>query len=129
MRTWPPGLACVAESVKKAGHRVHVLDMIETQGYGEAVKNAVEEFDPDIVGISVRNIDDQHMVGTKVFLNEIRRVVEACRAVTRAPHCPWLCRVQHVSEYFTRVRRGRHGDSRGRGNGFATLAGPLGETA
>jgi radical SAM superfamily enzyme YgiQ (UPF0313 family) len=85
MRAWPLGLACVAESIEKAGHLVHLLDIVEAQDYGTVVKGAVEDFNPDIIGISVRNIDDQHMIDTKVFLNEIKGVVEACRKVTRSP--------------------------------------------
>ena len=65
MRAWPLGLACVAESIEKAGHVVHLLDLIVERNYAAVLTDTVEDLNPDIIGISFRNIDYQHMIDTK----------------------------------------------------------------
>jgi radical SAM superfamily enzyme YgiQ (UPF0313 family) len=50
-----------------------------------ATRNAVLAFSPEAVGISVRNIDDQEMDGPAFLLEEVREVVAAVRAASRAP--------------------------------------------
>ncbi len=50
-----------------------------------ALENAVSGFSPEIVGISVRNIDDQCMKSPKFLLDAVRKVVTACRGLTSAP--------------------------------------------
>ncbi|NIR14327.1 MAG: B12-binding domain-containing radical SAM protein, partial [Desulfobacterales bacterium] len=61
MPTLPLGLACVAAATRKAGHEVTYLDLMAQEDVQEVIKEAMEERSPDVVGISVRNIDDQVM--------------------------------------------------------------------
>lgn len=85
MRTWPLGLACVAAATEKAGHDVELLDLMKAEDISSPVREAVEAFRPEAIGLSVRNIDDQHMADTKVFLEEIKNIVTICRSLTSAP--------------------------------------------
>jgi radical SAM superfamily enzyme YgiQ (UPF0313 family) len=50
-----------------------------------AVQKALETLQPEAIGISVRNIDDQRMTDTTVFLEEVRTVVMVCRSLAEAP--------------------------------------------
>jgi radical SAM superfamily enzyme YgiQ (UPF0313 family) len=50
-----------------------------------AVRRAVAESYPDVIGISVRNIDDQTMQGPRFLLEPVTRVVSVCRTCTEAP--------------------------------------------
>lgn len=56
-RVYPIGIVILAGCLKKAGHEVGILDMnMESDPYG-AVKVRLSNDRPDIVGLSLRNID------------------------------------------------------------------------
>jgi radical SAM superfamily enzyme YgiQ (UPF0313 family) len=85
MLTWPLGLACVAAATQKAGHDVKLLDLMEFNDPAAALKEAVSEFNPDVIGMSVRNIDDQSMENTQFLLDDVREAVAVCRSLSNAP--------------------------------------------
>jgi radical SAM superfamily enzyme YgiQ (UPF0313 family) len=85
MPTFPLGLACVATATSRAGHQVKLVDLMQEKDWKPYLINAIEEFNPDIIGISVRNIDDQSMKNTAFLLKKVRAVVAHCRAITEAP--------------------------------------------
>src|SRR5208283_1954799 len=85
MLTWPLGLACVAAATQKAGHDVRLLDLIEANDPNAALREAIHEFLPDVIGISVRNIDNQSMEEPQFLLEEVREVIAACRGLSEAP--------------------------------------------
>jgi radical SAM superfamily enzyme YgiQ (UPF0313 family) len=81
----PLGLACVAAACRKAGHEVLLVNLMFEGDAPSAIRNAVAEFRPGVIGISVRNIDDQNMACPRFLLPPVRDVVDACRAVCDAP--------------------------------------------
>lgn len=85
MQTLPLGLVSVATAAKAAGHEVEVLDLLSQQEPLAQVKAVIENFQPEAIGIAVRNIDDQSMENTRFLLHEIKDVVTVCRAHSRAP--------------------------------------------
>lgn len=85
MVTLPVGLWSVAAAARAAGHEVELLDLISTPDPGPAIREAVARFSPAVVGISVRNIDDQSMASTRFLLEKARDTVDLCRAATDAP--------------------------------------------
>ena len=84
MRTLPWGLWCVATAVRKAGHDVTVVDLMTEQDPGAAVAKAIKKTDPEVIGISVRNIDDQNMKSPTFFLEKVKQVVAGCRKASKA---------------------------------------------
>jgi radical SAM superfamily enzyme YgiQ (UPF0313 family) len=84
MPTLPLGLVSVATATKAAGHEVEILDLLASQVPQARVQEAIERFLPEVIGIAVRNIDDQSMENTKFLLPEVRDVVAACRSHSRA---------------------------------------------
>ncbi len=83
--TPPLGLACVAAAAQRAGHEVKMVDLMGENDTTAIIKEAIGVFQPDIIGISVRNIDDQNMESPKVFLDQARELVAACRSFSKAP--------------------------------------------
>jgi hypothetical protein len=65
MPVLPLGLACVAAAVQGAGHEVQLLNLMMQSNTHMALKEAIVGFNPEIIGISVRNIDDQKMENPK----------------------------------------------------------------
>jgi radical SAM superfamily enzyme YgiQ (UPF0313 family) len=85
MRTWPLGLACVAVAAEQAGHNVKLLDLFSETEPRSALEQGIRQFQPQVIGISVRNIDDQSMKDTVFLLEEVKEVVSDCKAFSDAP--------------------------------------------
>jgi len=85
MPALPLGLGCVAEAARKAGHQIKMLDLMGSTEPGSAIKSAIENFRPEVLAVSIRNIDDQKMEGTKFLLEQLKEVVSICRIASTAP--------------------------------------------
>lgn len=85
MPTLPLGLSLVAAAVRQAGHETAFVDLLAASDPVAATRQAIETFLPEVIGISVRNVDDQVMQGTKFFLGPVKDLVAACRATTKVP--------------------------------------------
>jgi len=81
----PLGPACVAAAARKAGHSVTMADLLFREDGARSIPALLDETLPDVIGISVRNIDDQNMESPRFLLDSIREVVAACRQGCRAP--------------------------------------------
>jgi radical SAM superfamily enzyme YgiQ (UPF0313 family) len=84
MPVLPLGLACVAAAVQGAGHEVQILNLMMQTDTQQALKEAIVGFNPEIIGISVRNIDDQMMENPKFLLEDVKDVVRSCRKFSGA---------------------------------------------
>lgn len=84
MPVLPLGLGCVAASVQRAGYPVRVLNLQDQTEPLAAVQEIVEEFPPEVIGISVRNIDDQNRERPMFYLDSVKEIVSICRNTTRA---------------------------------------------
>ncbi|MDY0351194.1 MAG: radical SAM protein [Desulfobulbaceae bacterium] len=85
MPAMPLGLACVAEAAKNAGHDVAMLDLMFEMDVSATINGLITEFQPQCIGISVRNIDDQHCAAPVFLLEKVQEVVAVCRNLTDAP--------------------------------------------
>ena len=85
MPTPPLGAAMVAAAARAHGHDVELLDLLSTADPAAAVRDAVARFRPDVIGVSVRNIDDQKMAQPDFLLDKAAAVVRACREASPAP--------------------------------------------
>ncbi len=81
----PLGLACVAAACRKAGHEAVLLNLMFEGDAGETIRKCIEEFRPGVIGISVRNIDDQNMASPRFLLPAARDIVATCRGFSHAP--------------------------------------------
>ncbi len=73
----PFGLSCVAAAVEAAGHQVRVLDLCFSRHPGNDLRAAIEGFGPDVVGVSIRNIDNSAGYHTLFLLDDTREQVIA----------------------------------------------------
>jgi len=85
MPVLPLGLACVAAATRKAGHEIEVVNLMDQQDSLQVLKEAIEALHPELIGVSVRNIDDQCMAKPKFFLDSVREVIQECRSLSTAP--------------------------------------------
>lgn len=85
MPTLPLGLVSVASAAKAQGHEVRLVALPDGADRRRLTVAAIREMQPDAVGISVRNIDDQTMQPCRFLLEPLRDVAAACRETTTAP--------------------------------------------
>jgi radical SAM superfamily enzyme YgiQ (UPF0313 family) len=84
MPALPIGLGCVAAATEGAGHEVKLVDLMDATETLSVIRAAMEGFRPDVIGVSIRNIDDQSMADTKFLLDQAKDVVAECRTLTDA---------------------------------------------
>ncbi|MEK7712036.1 MAG: radical SAM protein [Pseudomonadota bacterium] len=78
----PIGLSYVASATRRAGHTVRFLDLLTVADPDAALDTALREFAPDVVGISVRNIDNVVCQRLQSHLGELARFITTIRRAT-----------------------------------------------
>lgn len=81
----PLGLACVAAATGMAGHEVQLLVLDASADWEKGIRQAIEQFSPNVIGISARNIDDQNMQCPRFLLARLKQVVSVCRTCSASP--------------------------------------------
>lgn len=85
MPVFPIGLAFIATATQKAGHDVKFVNLMDENDRLTLLKGAIKDFNPDIIGISVRNVDNQSIEKPKFLLDAVKQVVTDCRNHSDAP--------------------------------------------
>jgi radical SAM superfamily enzyme YgiQ (UPF0313 family) len=81
----PIGLAYVAGHLDATRHTVKMLDlMFADDNYLDEVEHTVRAFNPDLVGISIRNLSNHSYLDPQWQLPITQAVIERLRATTRA---------------------------------------------
>jgi len=81
----PLGLGLLAAAARREGHLVELVDLMAEEDNRQTIIEAISSFRPDVIGVSVRNIDDQNMARPRFLLERVKRVVEDCRSISTAP--------------------------------------------
>jgi lipid biosynthesis B12-binding/radical SAM protein len=79
---YPLGLSMVAAALVKAGHMVQQSDFLLHNSSLEAIGNEVEQFKPDLIGISIRNIDNVNLMNEQYYIQNVKNIVSAIRVFT-----------------------------------------------
>ncbi len=79
---YPIGMSMVAAALKKAGHAVELFDFLQNDCSFDAVKNEIESCLPDVVGLSIRNIDNINAAHEQRYIDSVRQMVGCIREVT-----------------------------------------------
>jgi radical SAM superfamily enzyme YgiQ (UPF0313 family) len=81
----PVGLGAVATATAGAGHEVELVDLMDVRDTRSVIKQAIGKVQPDVIGISVRNIDDQNMKQPQFLLDQVKAVISDCRSFSDTP--------------------------------------------
>jgi len=82
----PIGVCAVASALEAAGHQVEVLDLCFSLTPARTVRRAIPRFRPDIVGVTIRNIDTGSGYRPEFLIGRIRReVIEPCKRAFNGP--------------------------------------------
>jgi radical SAM superfamily enzyme YgiQ (UPF0313 family) len=84
IRPMPLGLAYILANIDEARHPVQVLDLMFAADPLAETARAVRAFRPEVIGLSIRNLDNQSYLRPVSFLPFAREVVGACRGAAAA---------------------------------------------
>ena len=84
-RPLPIGLAYVAGQLDLDRHTLKVLDLMFANDYLEEAERVVNEFSPELIGVSIRNLDNQSYLDPQWELPIVKELVQRTRAITGAP--------------------------------------------
>ena len=79
MEVLPLGLGYLAAAIDNQGHTVKLLNLTMQTDTHKAIGGTIADFNPGIIGISVRNIDDQSLENPRFLLESVKGVVDSCR--------------------------------------------------
>jgi radical SAM superfamily enzyme YgiQ (UPF0313 family) len=80
---YPLGLDYVAGAIEDR-HEVQIVDM-NVQADGNSLLDVIDGFAPEVIGISIRNIDNTDATDPKGFCSSYRALTDAIRARSLAP--------------------------------------------
>ena len=81
----PLGASYIAGAARMAGHQVELLDLCFSRDIRSDIDGAVCRFAPDLIGISIRNVDNLTFPASISYLDEIQAAVAALKRASRAP--------------------------------------------
>ena len=82
---FPLGLAYVAAAVQNAGHQIEVADLCFGHNPLKDLRMQVYRFQPQIIGLSLRNVDNAAYPLTVDYLALHREVVDTLHEISDAP--------------------------------------------
>ncbi len=80
---YPIGLDYLAGALQP-DHEVRLLDLIDKDAVA-AVPLEIKGFQPDCIGLSIRNIDNSEATDSKSYIDEYKEIAQIIRGVTRVP--------------------------------------------
>jgi lipid biosynthesis B12-binding/radical SAM protein len=84
---YPLGMAVIAGALAQCGHEVRQFDFLVAGCSEQALEDAVADFAPDFICLSLRNIDnvDSFSAESAWYVGQAKRLVEVLRASSAAP--------------------------------------------
>ncbi len=84
---YPLGMAVVAGALSEVGHQVEQLDMLATADDTGQLQQTIDQFNPDFICLSLRNIDNVDSISGDAgwFLEHSKSIITDIRTLTEVP--------------------------------------------
>jgi lipid biosynthesis B12-binding/radical SAM protein len=79
---YPLGMSMVAAALRQDGHEVTLFDFLQKGQSFEAVREGVRRVKPDLVGISIRNVDNVNLLNEQRYIETVQGIVRVLREET-----------------------------------------------
>ena len=79
---YPLGISCLAGALKNAGHKVYQWDFLAQDCEIEPLKQLIKSIRPDVIGISIRNIDTVDSLNRIKYLEHNKDIIKEVRKIT-----------------------------------------------
>ncbi len=76
---FPLGMAYLARTLREGGHTIEVLDLCFSQAPSADLKDVFQRFGPDLIGLSLRNLDNLTYPTSLSYLKKVEEVIQVCR--------------------------------------------------
>lgn len=80
----PIGACSIASAAHAAGYATHFLDLTFSHRPIRDVREAVQRLQPDVIGLSIRNLDNCDVVAPHSYLPDMHAITDACRQASQA---------------------------------------------
>jgi radical SAM superfamily enzyme YgiQ (UPF0313 family) len=75
----PVGACMIAETAQNAGYKVRLLDLMFERDPLNTVQEELKRFKPDVVGFSIRNIDNNDMQSPSFYIKELLPFIDTVK--------------------------------------------------
>ncbi|MEK7332995.1 MAG: cobalamin-dependent protein, partial [Nitrospirota bacterium] len=79
---YPLGVSMIAGALTTAGHEVRQFDFLQQDKSMDAIAQEIKQFNPELIGISVRNIDNANLMNEQFYIEVVRDIVKKIREVS-----------------------------------------------
>jgi lipid biosynthesis B12-binding/radical SAM protein len=81
---YPVGMGMIAAALTSSGHEVLQADFLFHDTSLEHLGEEIRAYNPDFVGISVRNIDNVNFANSRYYIDNVKNIVDRVREVSDA---------------------------------------------
>ncbi|MCK5098227.1 MAG: lipid biosynthesis B12-binding/radical SAM protein [Desulfobacteraceae bacterium] len=81
---YPLGMSMVANALIKAGNKVFQFDFLQNNSSYEKLLFSIKEEAPEIIGISMRNIDNVNSINEEKYTDVVKSIVTQIKSVSNA---------------------------------------------
>ncbi len=81
----PIGAAYVAKALRNNHHDVRILDLCFVEDDYSVIAASLHDFAPDVIGISIRNIDNLTYKRSMFYMPRVRRITDFIKSKTSVP--------------------------------------------
>jgi len=82
---FPLGLSYLASALREQGHQVRTIDLCFSEHMDSDIQKAITDFQPDVIGMSLRNIDDVCYPKQHSYLQEYKTTIGSLRTYSQVP--------------------------------------------
>lgn len=80
---YPLGISIVAAALTSAGHKVQQFDFLQQENSLDVIEQEIKRFNPELIGISIRNIDNVNAMNEQYYIENVRDIVWKIRNVSK----------------------------------------------
>ena len=81
---YPLGIACLSRALEAGGHFAENYDLLSAGGI-DPLRTILQKSPPDLIGLSLRNLDTVDSTNPVVFVRDVLPLMELIRAESKAP--------------------------------------------
>ena len=81
---FPLGLAYIGRALRDAGQSVETVDLCFSRDVQIGLEDVIRQFQPEVIGLSLRNLDNLTYPNPISYLKEVEEIVRICRHLTPA---------------------------------------------
>ena len=81
---YPLGMGIIAHALTTAGHDVRQFDFLQRGASLDSMGQEISVFNPELIGISIRNIDNVNLVNERYYMGAVQNIVQKIRTLSTA---------------------------------------------